>query len=70
MNEKKLRLTHRYTGIPPTLFVILQAASGIMLSIEDFTGAYYDNIIRDIHIPGSDTQEVCAVSLLGCALSG
>ena len=74
MKEKKLRQAHRYIGIPLAIFVILQSASGIVLSAEGLFGTYYGSIIRDIHYrfgyAGSIYRIVLGVCLLWMAISG
>ena len=74
MKEKNLRQAHRYIGIPFAIFVILQSATGIVLSIEDMFGTYYDTIIRDIHhrfgFAGNIFRIILGVSILWMAITG
>jgi hypothetical protein len=68
MTEKKLRQAHRNAGIPLALFVLLQTASGIVLSIEDLFGTYFDTILRDIHTRFGYAGSVYRIALGVCLL--
>jgi uncharacterized iron-regulated membrane protein len=74
MKEKSLRNGHRFIGISIALFVILQSVSGIMFSFEDFTGEYYDNFLRDIHVrlgyAGTVYRILLGMGLLWMTISG
>ncbi|MFC1538746.1 hypothetical protein ACFL6H_04920 [Candidatus Latescibacterota bacterium] len=74
MKEKNLRQAHRSIGIPLAIFVILQSATGIVLSVEDLFGTYYDTIIRDIHyrfgLAGNVYRIGLGVCILWMAISG
>ena len=74
LKEKQLRQGHHYAGIPLAIFIILQSATGVVLSMEDLFGGYWEGIIRDIHYRfgyiGSIYRIVLGMGILWMAISG
>ena len=74
MKEKNLRQGHRITGIIIAFFIILQSATGLMLSIENLLGKYWGGIIHDTHYRfnhiGDVYRIILGICLLWMAVSG
>ena len=74
MKEKQLRQFHRNVGILLAIFIILQSATGVVLSIENLLGTYWEGIIRDIHFRygyvGSIYRIFLGFGILWMAISG
>ena len=74
IKEKKLRQVHRYIGIPLAIFIILQSATGVVLSVENLLGTYREGIIRDIHYRygyiGGIYRIILGICILWMAISG
>jgi len=74
MKEKDLRQVHRFIGIPLAIFIILQSATGLVLSIEDILGKYWGGTIRDLHYRygniGNIYRIVIGIGLLWMTISG
>ena len=49
MKEAKLRKWHRTLGMIFALFILIQAATGLILTIEDMLGVYWGGIVHEIH---------------------
>jgi len=49
MNEKTLRIVHRKSGLVLAVFIVVQALTGIALSVEGLLGAYWGGMIKDLH---------------------
>jgi len=49
MKEPTLRSWHRKAGIVVALFILLQALTGIVLTVEDLMGVYWGGIVHDLH---------------------
>jgi hypothetical protein len=74
MKEKDLRRFHRVIGIPFAFFIVLQAASGIMLSLDFLFGGEFTSFASQIHyrlgVFGDIYRVVLGAGLLWMALSG
>ena len=75
MKEATLRKYHRYTGGTFAVFIILQAVSGILLSIEHITGNHSEaNPARLLHTwdggPGSIYRILLGCGILFMAVTG
>ncbi|MBA7716313.1 hypothetical protein ES703_125383 [subsurface metagenome] len=74
MKEKNLRQVHRTIGIILAIFIILQSATGLVMSVEDLLGKYWGSVIHDIHYPfnhiGYIYRIVLGVGFLCMAVSG
>ena len=74
MKEKSLRTAHRVIGLPLAVFLILQAATGMLLTIEQIAGYYFDGIVHVIHynmgVPGEIYRILLGAGLLWMAASG
>jgi len=74
IKEKQLRQLHRNVGIPLAIFIILQSATGVVLSVEKLLGTYWEGIIRDIHYRygyiGSIYRIILGLCILWMAISG
>ena len=49
MKEARLRKTHRIAGMVLALFILFQAVTGIVLTIENIAGTYWGGIVHDLH---------------------
>lgn len=75
MNEAYLRKWHRRFGIVLALFVFLQAASGVLLNLEDFCEiprilAWATIIHRGGGLGGTIYRTLLGLALMAMAVSG
>jgi hypothetical protein len=77
MKEPDLRKWHRTMGITLALFIIIQAGSGLLLSLEDFVATVFPGapaLLTSIHTGGGNLgtpyRVLLGLGLLGMATSG
>jgi len=49
MKEAQLRKYHRKAGIVFALLIVIQALTGLILTVEDVLGVYWGGIVHSIH---------------------
>jgi hypothetical protein len=76
MTEKTLRRLHRTIGLPLVLFIFIQSATGLFLTIENMLDRYWDwaGFLRDVHhslgILGDIYRLLLGFGMLWMAISG
>lgn len=77
MKELDLRKWHRTMGITLALFIVIQAGSGLLLSLEDFLASIFPGapaLLTSIHTGGGGLgtfyRVLLGLGLVGMAASG
>ena len=74
MKEKDMRLLHRRMGAIVAIFILFQALTGLVLSVEDLLGAHWLGIVHDIHYrygtAGNVYRIILGIALAAMAVSG
>lgn len=74
MKEAQLRKVHRTAGMMFVFFIVLQALSGLMLTLQDLFSAERESIVHSIHAhfsPVGDIYRLIAgIGMLFMAVTG
>ena len=74
MKEAQLRKMHRTAGMVFMLFIVLQALSGLVLTIQDMSGVYWGNFVRSLHMrfdtAGDIYRLIAGTGMLFMAMTG
>lgn len=74
MKEPQLRSWHRKSGVAVIIFVMLQALTGIVLTVEDIFGFYLGGIVHDLHMwfgtAGHIHRLIAGIGMLWMSLTG